>query len=256
MRKKYMPLLGLIMLVLLTGCGDPVIVEIEPSKPVLSSPFDSEQSTTVQLNWSAALRADSYDVYLGKTLGSMTAIVQNVSSTFYDVTGLDPSSLYYWKVVAKNNAGITPSDPKVFSTQALQSGNYIEIRDTATNASSDFQITLFGKVSDVRAIQVVLTFDENMIELAPNGTVNDLDLLHAVSDALPILEFRQNAIVVSISKNTNFTLNHEAFLRITCDAKALTGVTQITLAEDSQIIDANLNTVSFNKSDKGFVFIR
>src|SRR6056297_2241751 len=251
-----MPLMILIILVLLAGCGDPVVVVIEPSKPVLTSPFDSEQPSTVQLNWSASLRAESYDVYLGKTLGTMTPIVQNITSTFYDVTGLDPTSLYYWKVVAKNNAGITPSDAKVFSTQALRSGNYIEIRDTATNANSEFEITLFGNVANVRAIQVILTFDDTKLELAPNGTVNDLELLNAVSDALPILEVRENSIVVSISKNTNFTLNQEAFLSITCDAKALTGVTQITLAEGSRIIDANLDTVSFNKSDKGFVFIK
>ncbi|MEA1883682.1 MAG: fibronectin type III domain-containing protein [Thermotogota bacterium] len=157
MKRIYTPLILLILImVLFSGCDEPVIVEIAPSKPVLTSPIDSEQTTGVRLNWSTALRANSYDIYMGKTLGTIALIAQNVSTTFYDVTGLDPSSLYYWRIIAKNNAGNTSSDSKVFSTQALRAGNYIEIRDIATNSDSNFSITLFGNVSNVRAIEVVL----------------------------------------------------------------------------------------------------
>ncbi len=257
MRRIYTPLIVLIMMIILfTGCGEPVIEGIAPSKPALDSPIDSEQPTAVRLDWSTALNATSYQVYLGKTLGSMILIAQNITNTFYDVTGLDPSSLYYWKVVAKNNAGVTPSDTKVFSTGSLRAGNYLEIRDTATNTGSDFAITLFGNISNVRAIEIILTFDNSMIQMAPNGTLNDFELLNTLSDALAIIEINQNSVVISISKNSNFTLINESFLRIACDTKAITGVSQITIAEGSRIIDANFNTVTFNKSDKGFVFIR
>ena len=257
MRKKYIPLILLIVVIILfSGCGEPVIEGTAPSKPTLDSPIDSEQATALRLDWSTALGATSYQVYLGKTLGSMTLIAQNITNTFYDITGLDSSSLYYWKVVAKNNAGMTPSDSKVFSTGALRSGNYVEIRDIATNTGSDFTITLSGNVSDVRAIEIILTFDSSLIQLAPNGTLNDFELLNSLSDALAIIEINQNSVTISISKNSNFTLNNETFLRITCDANAITGVSQITLAEGSRIIDANFNTVTFNKNDKGFVFIR
>ena len=170
MRKLLSPLIVLIMIILLSGCGETVIVEIAPSTPVLTSPIDSEQPTGVRLSWSTALRASSYDVYLGKTLGTMSPIAQNLTNTFYDMTGLDPSSLYYWKVIAKNNAGITSADSKVFSTQALRTGNYNEIRDIATNTGSDFTITLYGNISNVRAIEVILAFDSNTIQLVPDGT--------------------------------------------------------------------------------------
>ena len=258
MRKLYTPLMILmILMVLFSGCGEPVIVEIPPSKPVLGSPIDSEQTTAVRLSWATALRADRYDIYLGKTLGTMTLFAPNITNTYYDVTGLDPSSLYFWKVVAKNNAGITPSDSKVFSTQALRTGNYIEIRDIATNTGSNFSITLFGNVSNVRAIEVILQSDPNEIDLAPTNSVEEIALLGPFSEnGMGLIGFTSNSLTLTLSLENNFSLNHQAFAQITCDAKVFSGVSQIRIGTDSQIIDENFNPITFNKTDIGFVFIR
>lgn len=258
MKKVYTPLILLILImVLFSGCDDPVIVEIAPSKPVLTSPIDSEQTTAVRLSWSAALRANQYDVYMGKTLGTLSLIAQNVTTTFYDVTGLDPSSLYYWRIIAKNNAGNTSSDTKLFSTQALRTGNYIEIRDIATNANSNFSITLFGNISNVRAIEVVLQFDPNQIDLAPTNSEDEITLLGPFSEnGMGLIGFTSNTLTLTLSLENNFSLNHEAFAQITCDAKVFSGVSQITIGTDSQVIDENFNTINFNKTDIGFVFVR
>src|SRR6056297_327953 len=167
------------IIILFSGCGDPIIVEIAPSKPALTAPIDSEQPTAVRLNWTTVLRANAYDIYLGNSLGSMSLIAQNVTNTFYDVTGLDHSALYYWKVVAKNSAGFTSSDTKVFSSSAQRTGNYVEIRDIATNTGADFDITLYGNVSNVRAIEVILSFQNNEVQLIPNETVDDIELLNS-----------------------------------------------------------------------------
>ncbi len=58
------------------------------------------------LSWTAPTTgvADSYDVYLDKNTNP-TTLVSTVSGTSYTAANLDPSSTYYWKVVAKNTAG-------------------------------------------------------------------------------------------------------------------------------------------------------
>jgi hypothetical protein len=250
-------MLLVIIIFLFSGCGEPVIVEIAPSKPVLTSPINSEQTTAVRLSWSTALRANRYDVYLGKSLGTMALIAQNVSTTFYDVTGLDPSSLYYWRIIAKNNAGNTPSDSKVFSTQALRAGNYIEIRDIATNTGSTFNIALYGNVSNVRAIEIILQFDPNQIDLAPTNLVDEITLLGPFSvNGMGLIGFTSNTLTLTLSLENNFSLNHEAFAQIACDAKIFSGVSRITIGADSQVIDENFNAINFNKTDIGFVFVR
>ncbi|MFW6263052.1 MAG: hypothetical protein ACOC34_03375 [Thermotogota bacterium] len=247
----------IVTIMLFTGCGEPVIVDIVPSKPVLTSPIDSEQATALRLDWDAALRASSYNVYLGKTLGTMALIAQNVTNTFYDVTGLDPSSLYYWKVVAKNNAGVTDSDTKTFSTRALRAGNYVEIQDVTTNSGSEFLINLKGNLSDIRAIEIILQFSPNEIILAPTESVNEITLMGPLADAgMGLISFGSNTLTLTLSLENNFSLNHEVFAQITCDAKDFSGISQITIGTDSQVIDENFNTINFNKTDIGFVFVR
>ncbi|WP_164467987.1 GEVED domain-containing protein [Epilithonimonas vandammei] len=58
------------------------------------------------LSWTAPTTgvADSYDVYLDKNTDP-TTLVSTVSGTSYTAANLDPSSTYYWKVVAKNATG-------------------------------------------------------------------------------------------------------------------------------------------------------
>lgn len=58
------------------------------------------------LSWTAPTTgaADSYDVYLDKNTDP-TTLVSTVSGTSYTAANLNPSSTYYWKVVAKNAAG-------------------------------------------------------------------------------------------------------------------------------------------------------
>jgi hypothetical protein len=50
-------------------------------------------------------------------------------------------------------------------------------------------------------------------------------------------------------------LNHQEFLNITCDAKTLAGVFNITMNTSSEAIDENFGQINFDKSDKGYVFI-
>lgn len=83
---------------------------VAPNCATLTSPANGATNLaylTNTLSWtapSAGASVDSYDVYLDKNTNP-TTLVGNVPGTSYTATNLDPSSTYYWKVVAKNAAG-------------------------------------------------------------------------------------------------------------------------------------------------------
>ncbi len=57
------------------------------------------------LSWAAAADADSYDIYMD-TNADPTTLVGNVSGTSYSVaSNLSLNTVYYWKIVPKNNVG-------------------------------------------------------------------------------------------------------------------------------------------------------
>lgn len=93
---------------------DDVSVTAAPTTPpncaTLSTPANNATNssyTSLPLSWAAPTTGstvDSYDVYLDKN-ANPTTLVGNVSGTSFTATNLDPSSTYYWKVIAKNTSG-------------------------------------------------------------------------------------------------------------------------------------------------------
>jgi PKD repeat protein len=78
-----------------------------------SNPSPAHQATDVpvdaDLDWSNCTDTDSYDVYLGNS--SSPPYYGNTSSSSYALPTLQPSTKYYWKVVAKNDCGGSTSGP-------------------------------------------------------------------------------------------------------------------------------------------------
>jgi hypothetical protein len=81
-----------------------------PPPVTLSAPTTAatNQSLNPALAWGASSGATSYDVYLGTSASPPFAV--NVTGTSYTpAAALNPSTLYYWKVIAKNSAGSAPA---------------------------------------------------------------------------------------------------------------------------------------------------
>jgi len=80
-----------------------------PSATTLSAPSNGATgvATSTTLSWSAASGATSYDVYFGTT--SSPALYTNTASTSLAVSALSNSTIYYWRVVAKNSCGSAAS---------------------------------------------------------------------------------------------------------------------------------------------------
>lgn len=79
-----------------------------PGMPIVLSPQDqsTNQSTTVTLSWSCSDPEGDpllFDVFFGNTNPPTTLIASNLQNQTYVRSGLDTSTTYYWRVVAKDN---------------------------------------------------------------------------------------------------------------------------------------------------------
>jgi subtilisin family serine protease len=82
---------------------------VVPAPPVLSSPANGATGVTlpVALSWNASFGATSYRVQVSTSSAFTTTVYDHagISSTSVSVSGLAPSTLYYWRVNATNAAG-------------------------------------------------------------------------------------------------------------------------------------------------------
>ncbi|HYQ86108.1 MAG TPA: S8 family serine peptidase [Bacteroidota bacterium] len=83
-----------------------------PPSPAPTSPLNgaSCQATTLSLTWTASAGASSYHVQLStdSLFGSIVLDDSTITTTTRQVTSLNSSTTYYWKVSAKNGAGPSP----------------------------------------------------------------------------------------------------------------------------------------------------
>ena len=96
-------------------------VPLPPDAPTSPSPAVAAQgvATTVTLKWNGGYYAHIYDIYFGtssnpplfaanKELGPSDGPTDMIS---FQVTGLQPGTQYYWKIVSKTMANMTKSGP-------------------------------------------------------------------------------------------------------------------------------------------------
>jgi hypothetical protein len=97
-----------------------LIVPNTPAAPVLISPANAATNVSVlpTLTWTAASGATSYDVFFG-TSPTPPLVGNTTGISFSPATLASPltvNTTYFWQVVAKNNAGSTPSSVFSFTT--------------------------------------------------------------------------------------------------------------------------------------------
>lgn len=83
-----------------------------PAAPILISPADGATgvSTSPTLTWNASSGATSYEAQLATDPGFTNLVIDRtgLTGTSTTVTGLAPSTLYYWRVNASNAGGTSP----------------------------------------------------------------------------------------------------------------------------------------------------
>ena len=110
-----------------------------PSNP-LPSNGAANQSINVDLSWIGgdpdAGDTVKYDVYFGTANPPTTLVLTNQSATTYDPGTLSNNTTYYWKIVAKDNHGVSVSGPVwSFATEAQVSGQWHQMGPYGGNIS-------------------------------------------------------------------------------------------------------------------------
>jgi len=109
----------------------------------LTGPDDgaTNVSVTPTFSWTAAAEAANYDVYYGTT--SPGTLQDNVTGTSYTVpAALATSTVYYWKIVAKNAEGETTASgaPRSFTTTSVPAPGSFTLTGP-TNGAADVSVT-------------------------------------------------------------------------------------------------------------------
>lgn len=120
---KRLPILMFIIgLLILSNCNENELTP--PAKPNLVSPTDGTSDTELSLtfNWDAVQHAEGYSFQLSSSI-DFTDTENNsngISGISLSVNELMPSTKYYWRVNAKNSAGLSPwSDVWEFTTKPV-----------------------------------------------------------------------------------------------------------------------------------------
>ncbi|MCL4220249.1 MAG: hypothetical protein KJZ65_02650 [Phycisphaerales bacterium] len=91
-----------------------------PDAPTILSPANNStgNNINVDLDWNAAARATSYDVYFGTdSTPDAGEYVGNTTSTAWALGTLALDTQYYWQIVSRNSAGTTAGPVWTFRTE-------------------------------------------------------------------------------------------------------------------------------------------
>ncbi len=101
-----------------TASKDFTVVVEKPGTVTLVRPAANAQNQSVAdtLIWRRAERATEYIVFLDLLNPPQETLAQNLTDTFCVYSGLIDGRDYYWRVVAKNAGGETPSSVRMFTT--------------------------------------------------------------------------------------------------------------------------------------------
>lgn len=84
------------------------------------NPFPQQKSTVqgdlVTLKWQTDETAVVFDLYFGST-PMFEVVVENLDTTYYPLSGLNPQTRYFWKIVTRNEAGQIESEVWEFTTK-------------------------------------------------------------------------------------------------------------------------------------------
>ncbi len=95
-----------------SAASDPVWATTPVGPPAAPAPTATAGNATVTLNWAAIAGAASYEVSRATSAtGSYASLASGLTALTYVDSGLTNGSTYFYKVGARNTAGVTLSDP-------------------------------------------------------------------------------------------------------------------------------------------------
>ncbi len=146
-----------------------------PLPTAATNPSPANEATSIAtattLSWTNPEYTDNVDLYFG-TPEDMTLLLDNVLAVEeYEVTDLEPSTLYNWKVVARNISGDTPEVDVVtwsFTTigSAPEAVTYTAPADGAINRPLSGNLT-WSAATGATGYNVFFSTDETFADVTP-----------------------------------------------------------------------------------------
>jgi subtilisin-like proprotein convertase family protein len=190
---------------------------------MLVSPVNgaSDQSTTTELTWDENANAQNYLVEIASDINFTTIIDSaTLQGTSYIVSGLNTSTIYYWRVIASNfcNTALASSvfsfttaniscgfyDALDLPIDILETGNGTDTYTSVINVSND---ALISDVNVTISIQHAWNNDLDISLISPSGTVVELstDNGNDAEDDYTNTVFDQEAATPITSGSSPFT---------------------------------------------------
>jgi len=183
----------------LTGCGGggggaaappPATA---PGAFVLSSPTGTGIGLTPTLTWTASAGVSLYTVQVttSSTFASITTFESTtISTTSVVLSALSPNTTYYWRVVAINSAGSTPSTPASMQFTTMKSGDVAWSRTVDPTVSQPDEI--YGVAVDGTAVYAV-GYDSNTLNFDDQWRIEKRSL----SDGSLVSSFGSAGVITS-----------------------------------------------------------
>lgn len=203
-----------------------------PDTPSYLSPanFATEVDPDANLDWSAAARATSYDVYFGTDPTPDAGEFQgNTASSFWSLPPLNLGTTYYWQIIARNSAGTTAGpvwrftvEVPVFDLSAnafqAQSGTYAQgqvlpigfiVGNTGNTASGNYNVDIYLSTNTTITVFDTLIRSYSFGPLADGSTRTT----NPTSATIPLTQNPGNYFVGMIVSGTgdSDTSNNTAF---------------------------------------------
>lgn len=115
-----------------------------PAAFTLSAPSHNAtlQPLSGVLGWNYSMFATSYDVYLGTTNPPTSLLAQDITGTSTSYAGLQPNTIYYWRVTAKNQNGSIGSSNSPWQFTTTNSPVSFVLLSPANNSATGSSGTL------------------------------------------------------------------------------------------------------------------
>ena len=164
----------------------------------------AQNSSSIQLNWTASSGATSYDVY--RATQKLASGLTNLS---YTDTGLSASSQYCYSIVAVNTAGQTESNQACATTQAESSGGggegVVEIGFPTTGNNGRLPIYTYYEYSYSQQIYTKAEIDPDGTKVGSMITKIAYKQQNSVAVDRNIVVYMQNTTKASFASTKDWT---------------------------------------------------
>ena len=205
---------------------------------------------TITLSWTDnSNNEDGFEVYRstdGKTYSKVKTLVAN--TTTYTDTRLTPNTIYYYKVMAYNNAGNSAYSNTAHSITTLPDKALLAIKSAFLTKQSSETIIVHAKdLTNVGVIRAVVDYNTSYIKVNSNVGNKGVTLIGPVKNYMLIVKTPSDGVLdISLSTTGNGTnIPDDDIIQISISTTAQTGMTKASFGSDTSVYDSAGNPITF-----------